>query len=400
MDQPKKKILFALYSLYNGGAEKSLVNLLNELPPDKYDIDIVTFKPGGMFVSQVPSYVNILDVPNDLAKLYGNINEAGSYFLTKLIGTAISKVRYRNSNQKGYRWEHFYSSKIDKLKKTYDIAIAYSVGEILYYIDEKVNAKRKIVWVHNDYISMGYSKMYDHSHMRNMDTIVSISALCVKILQEEFPDLSDKCMYLQNITSSLVVKRRAEEFYPSEYGEQMNILLSVGRLNQQKGFDMAIKAATILKTKGIMFKWFVIGDGQLKDELTRQINESGINDCFVLIGTKQNPYPYIKNCLVFVQPSRFEGKSVVLDEAKILGAPIVATAYPTVKDQIEDGNEGIIVDMSPEAIAEGIERMIENNELREHIHLYLTSREYGNQAEVDKYIELIDQINAKQNIND
>ena len=121
--------------------------------------------------------------------------------------------------------------------------------------------------------------------------------------------------------------------------------------------------------------------------------KENVEDCFILLGVRENPYPYIKNCNFVVQSSRYEGKSVVLDEAKILCKPIVATAYPTVKDQVEDGKEGLVVEMSPNGIAQGVKQMIENEVLRKNIEQYLSHHEYGNQNEVQKYMDLIDKEN-------
>ena len=145
-----------------------------------------------------------------------------------------------------------------------------------------------------------------------------------------------------------------------------------------------------MKDSGLNFKWFVIGSGELKDALSKQIQALGVEDCFVLLGARENPYPYIKNCSIFIQPSRYEGKSVVLDEAKILAASIVATAYPTVGDQLQDKVEGMVVPMNAEGIAEGLLKMAKNEELRKRYSDYLASREYGNQKEIEKYMQLID----------
>lgn len=153
---------------------------------------------------------------------------------------------------------------------------------------------------------------------------------------------------------------------------------------------MAIDAAYMLKRKHIQFQWFILGNGPLEKSLKDKIKQKDVGDCFHLLGAKENPYPYIQNATIFVQTSRFEGKSVVLDEAKIIGAPIIVTNYPTVKDQIEDGKEGIIVPMNPEGIAAGIERMLTDTSLRQNIQTYLSEHEYGNQKEVQKYIDLID----------
>ena len=378
-----KKIVFVMQSLYNGGAERSLVNLLNGLPKDKFDISLLLFKQEGMFLKQVPEYVHILDTPTPLKKLFSPVRGAGKYAITKVYGTIKSrKVERKAPEQAAYRWQKYYSPKIPELDKVFDIAVAYISGEVMYYVAEKVQAKSKYVWIHNDYRAAGHPQKYDYKYFEDMNGIISISDECVKIFNEEFPEFKSKTYCIPNLTSSIVIKKRSNEFYPSEYKKEGNEILSIGRLSKQKGFDLAIRAASKLKRRGVLFEWYVIGSGELEDELKSEIVKMGVSDCFILLGTRENPYPYIKNCTVFVQPSRWEGKSVVLDEAKILAKPIVVTSYPTVKDQILDGKEGIIVDMNPEAIANGIEILMKD------LQGYLSTHEYGNQVEVKKYIDL------------
>ena len=386
-----KNILIVMPTLYNGGAERSLVNFLNEIPKGKYNIDILLFKRSGMFLKQVPSEYTILETPKDLKRMYGPIKETGIFTPWRILGNVMAKLMTKNSRaMRGFRWKYFYGPTIKKLDKKYDVALAYISGEILYYVDEKVNADKKIVWIHNDYRQAMHPRKNDYKHLKNMDSIVSISDECVDILKDEFPEFADKTYMIENITSSITLEKQAKEFYPKEYKDDTFNILSIGRLHEQKGFDMAIKAAKIIKKNNIKFKWFVLGSGELEAELKAMIKAEGVEDNFILLGTRENPYAYIKNCDLFVQPSRYEGKSVVIDETKILKKPIVVTNYPTVKDQIMDGKEGMIVDMTPEGIADGIIKMAGSEELRMEYVNFLSSKEYGNQKEIDKYLELID----------
>lgn len=385
-----KKLLFVIPTLGGGGAERSLVNLLNELPADEFDIDLLLFKNTGIFLGQVPSNVKILEQTPALKGLYAPIKEAGVYLPRKVIGNACSRVFEKGmSAQKAFLWRHFYCKKIERLEKEYDVAIGYLGGESTDYVLDKVNAKKKIHWVHNDYRKLGMSKKYDIDVFRRVDAVVTISDECLNILEEEFPQYTDKLYCIPNITSSKVIRKRAEEFFPKEYEGISNILLSVGRLSEQKGFDLAISAAKTMKSNGLDFKWFIIGEGALRSKLEEQIKKDGVADRIILLGLRENPYPYIKNCDVFVQPSRFEGKSVVLDEAKILAKPIVATAYPTVRDQITSGNEGIIAELSAIGLAQVLEHILKNEELLIPIQNYLKSHEYGNSVEIKKYIALL-----------
>ena len=386
-----KKMIIVMPSLYNGGAERSLINLLNELPLDKYEIDLLLLKKIGMFIDQIPDGVNLLNTPKDIKHLYSSLFKSGLVLPIRAFGNIVSKLFTQNSRERrGFRWKYFYGPLIKPIEKHYDIALAYISGEILYLVDEKISADKKIVWIHNDYRSAQHPKKYDYKHLKNMDAIVSISDACVNILKEEFPEFSSKIYMLENITSSVVVRNRSQEFYPNEFIKNQFNIVSIGRLHHQKGFDIAIDAAAEMKRENLDFHWFIIGTGELHEQLKKQIDTNGLQKYVKLLGARSNPYPYIKYCDLFVQPSRYEGKSVVLDEAKILGAPIIATAYPTVYDQLKDGKEGIIVPLSVEGLTDGIKDLMEHEQKRSILHENLIATDYGNQDEIKKYLTLLE----------
>ena len=385
-----KKILFVIYALGYGGAERSLVNLLQELPREKYQVDLLLFRKQGAFIQQLPDWVRVLDIPEELSGLYAPVHQAGKHTVTKVLGTVCGKIaRRKKKAAAAFRWRHFYSHKIKPIPGHYDVAVAYVGAEIMYFVRDKVQADRKVVWVHNDYRTAGYSEADDRPYFADMDEIVSVSEECVEVLRQEFPEYRDKMHYIANITSSALVKKQAEAFAPKEFADCACNILSVGRLWPQKGFDMAIEAARILKSRGFCFRWFVIGDGYLRKKLQKQIQNAGVEQEFILLGTRNNPYPYIKNCTILAQTSRYEGKSVVLDEGKILCAPIVTTAYPTAADQIANGKEGLITEMSPEGISDGIAALLTDETQRQKLKQYLSNREYGNQQEVEKYCKVL-----------
>lgn len=386
-----KKILFIMHNLGFGGAERSLVNLLHELPENQYAVDVLLFQRKGALLPQLPSWVRVLHTPEDLNALYGPVRSAGRLMFTKIVGTAVARLaRKTRKARSAYRWKNYYCAKLQQLEENYDVAIAYGGSELMYYMMDRVNAHRKLVWIHSDYRTGAYSAPDDRPYLAAAHGIVSISMVCVDILKDIFPEFQQKIYCIENITSSALLKQRAEEFVPAEYQTNRCILLSVARLSQEKGVDLAISAASIMKQNGMQFHWYVLGDGPDRKKLENQIKKLGVADCFFLLGNHTNPYPYIKHCTALVQPSRWEGKSMVLDEAKILGIPIVATAYPTVYDQIAEGKEGVITPISGEGIAQGVERLLRDQGQMVAIRTYLAAEEYGNTYELSKYIDLID----------
>lgn len=392
----KKRVLFVIMSLENGGAEKSLVNLLNELPAEVYDIDLLLFRRTGIFLKQVPEHVHFIGYSRILEALYGKIDLRAIknyplYVLKYAVWLAAQVGERAGNARRAWRWKQVYRRIIPSLEGDYDAALAYLEGDASYFVMDRVpGARRKILWIHNDYRQSNFPKKYDRTYFERADGLVSISKACVDILKEEFPECSDKIFCVENITSSQVIRKRGKEFSPKEYQEGCFKILSVGRLELQKGFDLAIKAASILKARGLQFVWYVVGEGSLRAALERQIKEEGVEDCFFLLGIRENPYPYMAGADILAQTSRYEGKSVVIDEAKILGLPMVVTNYPTAGDQLKDGEGGLIVDICPVGIADGIMRCAKDRSLLDGLKGFLLEHEYGNQDEVHKYMDLID----------
>ena len=396
MSTKRIRILFVMLSLYNGGAEKSLVNLLNELSPEKYDISLFLLRKEGLFLNQVPDYVRIIEPSKELKCLYGKVSlfniHAYPLYFVKVLGTLISKLFTSSvAEEKYFRWNKFYSHYIPQIEESFDIVAAYITLETMFFASDKIpNGKKYYTWVHNDYISSGFSRKCDYPYFCKMDKVNSISNECVAILKEIFPEIQNKFIMIPNITSSKIIRRRASEFWPSEFRENSFNIISIGRLSEQKGFDIAIKSAKILKDKGVKFQWYVIGSGNLKKKLQTQIEINNILNEFHLIGVRDNPYPYIKYCNLVIQTSRWEGKSVVLDEAKILQKPILVTDYATVRDQILDGKEGIITRIDANSIADALINLIEDNSKLEKLTCYLSEHEYGNQNDIEIYMDLFD----------
>lgn len=388
----KKKLLIVMMNLNNGGAERSLVNFLQLCDYDRYDIDLLLFKKEGMFLEQVPIKVNMLESCREIRTLYSNL--WGGIFSLKscwlkmiqIFGTYISAKSTKSGIEKGqYRWINFYRKHIPILAKKYDTAISFVEGEPMYYLVDKVTAQKKIAFIHTDYSKINANIEYDLAYFEQLDKVISISNKCVSILKEMFPTVKNKFMLLPNLISSDVIKKMANEFQPVEMTENITYLLSIGTLTRLKGFDMAVQAAKILKERGLKFKWIIIGKGIKHEELQKQVNSNHVEDVIFFIGARLNPYPYIKKANIIVQTSRYEGKSMVLDEAKILGKPIVVTNYDTVRDQIDD-KEGIIVGMSPAEIANGIMKM---NKMQDKYEMYLKQNEYGTEKEIEKYYEVL-----------
>ncbi|MBR4331683.1 MAG: glycosyltransferase [Clostridia bacterium] len=393
----KKRILFAMPFLDEGGAEHALVNLLNHLPKERYDIDLLLFSKTGMFLRDVPEWVNVLDTPPGLYEAYNSVRgrkggpHRWSMVFRRYFWTAVCRFRAKgNINlSRQLRWEYSYKKSIPPLQGTYDIAVGYIDGEILYYIVDKVNAKRKIGRISNDYRSSGWNAVLDKPYYSALDAIISVSESSAEIFSGVFPNLRDRCTVIHNLISPEDIRRRAEAFTPNDMKNDVPAILSIGRLTEQKGYDMAIDAMAALKKKGKRCRFYIMGTGAEEKNLKHQRDSLGLTDEVIFLGQKQNPYPYLKAADIILQSSRWEGKSNVLDEAKVLCKPIVSTAYPTLGDQIHQG-EGLVVELSAQGIADGLEKMLDQPQLRKSFEDYLGSCHFGNEELLSKYIRVLE----------
>lgn len=379
-----------------GGAQKSLVSFLNTLPSELFEVTLMLINTEGILFKQIPPYVLVLDAPVSLKALFAPISSKFFWKNPSLKYTLLKTyfaVKYRLLKNNQFSFEQnlwkYWSKYISELRTNYDISMAYIEGLCSYYLVDKVSAKSKILWVHTDYNKVTASPLFDLSYFELADSIVTISDICKISLQGNFPQLSNKIKVLANISSKQLITEMAEDesiddkVFTSPNGLK---LLSIGRLSHEKGFDVAVDVANILRKKGHSFCWFVIGEGSQRKMLIKKIKKMKLDQHFKLLGLKTNPYYYISKADIIIQPSRWEGKSIVLDEAKILCKPILVTDYPTVTDSIENNKNGIIVHFEISSIVKGIEQMIINADLRDALSKQL---HHSNEEEIEKYLEIM-----------
>lgn len=278
---------------------------------------------------------------------------------------------------------------LPKLDKEYDVVISYAWPHDI--IANKVKAKKKVAWVHTDYSKLEIDNELDLKVWNQFDYIASVSDACRESFLSTYPTLKEKVMVVENITSPNFIKKMAEEELPHNIEKSQTFnLVSVGRLSYVKGFDLAIEALKLLHDMGLTnIKWYIIGYGGYEKELKDLISKHDLKDSFFLLGKKTNPYPYIKNCDLYVQPSRYEGKAVTVSEAKILGKPILITKYPTASSQIENGVDGLICELSVPGLAKGIEGFYHNQELKNILVNNIKNKDFSNSYELDKLYKII-----------
>lgn len=395
----KKNLLFVIPSLSAGGGEKSLVNLLSQINYDLYNVDLFMLNQEGIFMEFLPKQVNVLSLPgtyklfslplfNSTWKLLQSRKLSLIYH--RIIFTIKNKYIADVSKREQNTWKQL-SRSIDKFEKKYDAAIGFLEKTSTYLCIDKVDARQKIGWVHIDYDKLGMDPEFDFPYFKKLSRIVTVSEECANIFMKRFPCQKEKVDIIYNIVSPAIINKMAnqklEDCYFKKGGEI--IILTIGRLHDQKGLDIAIRACKGLLEKGHKIKWYVIGEGDERENLTNLIEESGIGEHFKLLGLKSNPYPYLKHADIYVQSSRFEGKSIAIDEAKILNKPIVVTDFSTAKDQIENNVNGLIIDMDSDALVRGIETLIMDPSLRNTFIQNLKKEKLGTEDEINKLYKII-----------
>ena len=396
----KKRIFISMHYLELGGAEISLIGLLQALDYSRYDVDLFIHRHQGELMQFIPREVNLLPEITAYACIESPWTEAirrGQFGVAW--GRLKAKWRARRYQPRDASLPqnaifqyiaHETEPYLPSLKHygEYDLAISFLQPH--NYVLSKVNAKKKACWIHTDYTKVEFDVDVELSIWSAYDQIVSISQDVTGTFLQVFPSLGNKIIEIENILSSEFVRKRADETnvaseIPKEEG-RVN-LLSVGRFTDAKNYDNVPDICKRVREQGIDLRWYIIGYGD--EALIRQkIHEASMEKFVVLLGKRVNPYPYMKACDIYAQPSRYEGKSVTVREAQMLCKPVVITNYATAKSQIKDGVDGVIVPKDNEGCAKGIADFIRNIQLQNEIKNYLHDHDYGN-VDGSKKIDLL-----------
>lgn len=395
-----KKILFVIESLSCGGAEKSCVTLLNLLDYHKYEVSLQLFSRGGEFEEFLPHEVHILDEINIKKFLNKSIFSRIKYsffhkkyallFASMKFSLLIRLKKLSHASLARIWWESF--SPFISQSQHYDIAIAYAQAVPTFYVSQKVKAPLKISWVNAMYKLTGRERTYQRSLYEKIHKIVCVTPDVKNAFKDVYSDYANKMYVVKDIVDSAYISKLANQSFPyrDEKKEGRKIIVTVGRLNKYtKGYDIALQVCNILKEREIEFCWYVVGDGNYREEMETYISEHQLKGYFILVGAKVNPYPYMKNADIYVQTSRSEGYGLTIAEARLLNKPIVTTEYDSVYHQMIHGKNGLVTSFEPSDIADAIELLLQNRELYDSIVEYQKAEKKGNTEELEKFYALI-----------
>ena len=395
----KKRIFISMHYLELGGAEAALIGMLQAMDYDRYDVDLFLHSHQGEMMQFVPKGVNLLPEIKEYAMIERPLLEALRKGCFRVV-LARLKAKWqfkRYLKRKGLKesaaaFQYVGNAvaqvlpSLENLGK-YDLAISFLNPHNI--VRDKVKAKKKVCWIHTDYTRIDVNADLELPVWASYDHVISISSDVTRTFLQVFPSLKDKIVEMENILSTEFVRKRAEEFDTGRelVGDGVKVL-SVGRFCEAKNYDNVPDICRRVREKGINLRWFLIGYGD--DSLIRQrIQEADMEEYVIILGKRSNPYPYIKACDIYVQPSRYEGKSVTVREAQILCKPVVITDYPTAKSQIRHGIDGVIVPLDNEGCAKGIVDFIQNRLVQYQIVNYLQNHDYGNESEIQKLYDLV-----------
>lgn len=402
----KKKLLILGITMNSAGTEKSFLSFASCLDYEKYDVTLLLAKKEGLFLPLIPPQVTVKELPY-----------AGDFFLLsgKNAAKTILSCFAKKHPQVLFEILPFFLQIVFSPKKRssaavrmwcrlmrylpapeeeYDAAVAYWGDRTMFYMVDRIRAKKKIAWLHFDY---GHPERDDETYLHYFsacDRVVTVSQKVDEALRSHLPQIAGKCVMMENIQNPRQIWKLAltgEGFPDRNYTGRR--ILTIGRISEQKGLDFIPPVLKRLRADGYEVRWYIVGDGD-KDEKTKlimQAMECEVADMLILLGTTVNPYGYLRDCDYYVMTSRYEGRPITVEEAKIMWRPILVTNYLSASEQLNNGEYGLICDISEEGIYRGVRQLLDDPELCDRFTETLNRASFGNEGEMRKFTAMLEE---------
>lgn len=398
-----KKVLFVINTLGCVGAETALIELLKSLDEKEYELSLYVLMGQGEMIDKIPENVKLL---NDHYCKDSVLSKQGKQAMMKTVwrsfwenGNVFGKFAYIVRTFSAMRRTgKFQPDKIlwrvisdgsPRFEETYDLAVAYLEGGSTYYVADHVKAKKKAAFIHIDYESSGYAKGMDRNCFDKIDRIFTVSDEVKKHFQNVYPKYQDKVKVFHNIINQDEIRRKAEEETGFEDHFDGVRLLTVGRLTYQKAYDIAIDAMKLIKDRGYKVRWYILGEGSERPALEKKVKELGLEKEFLMPGAVSNPFPYYKQADIYVHATRFEGKSIAIQEAQTLGCAIIASDCNGNREQIVQEKDGLLCQLNPESIAEAVISLVEDRDKRIRLGNAAKEKDIVHKGEIKLLLELM-----------
>ena len=397
-----KKILFVINTLGQAGAETALLELLRQIDPKQYEVSLFVLMGQGEMISRVPDTVKIC---NRTFRDCSVLSAEGRKGLVRTIlkamlrrGTVLRLFPYLVKNFLAMRkrgkilpdkllWRVL-SDGADRLQEEYDLAVAYLEGGSTYYVADWVRAKRKAAFVHVDYAQAGYTKDLDLDCYRKYTKVFAVSDEVKTAFLKVYGEYAGKTEVFHNILNPESIRSKAQTGQGFAEPFEGIRIVSVGRLTAQKAFEVSIDAMKLVKDAGRKVRWYVFGEGDQRKMLEERIAKLGLKEDFLLPGAVSNPYPYMKQADIYVHASRFEGKSIAIQEAQILGKPILASDCSGNREQVIQDVDGLLCEFCAEGICEGILQLLDDADRRERLGRAAAEKNKAENTEIVKLLSL------------
>lgn len=362
-----KKILFVVKNMNVGGVEKSLLSLLNTIDRKEYEVDVLLLEEYGGFMDAIPNWVNVI-ISKDYPLIKDEVNlpplQVIKHYLKdcKIVRASKLLPAYILSKATG-DYSFYYKAVFDgfqNLEKHYDIAVAYTsiINYLAWLVDYHVDADEYIGWVHFDVSKYPPDRTMLLNTHRQMKKIFIVSQSALDSFVQMFPELKEKCELRYNVVDRKQILRLSEERVECIKEPHVKTIVTLGRLTSEKGQDIVPEVAAKLKEAGVVFRWYLIGDGGLSKIIKEKSKALGVESEVILLGTKINPYPYLKQADLYVQTSIHEGYCITLAEAKVFGVPIVSTEFAGAHEQLDTREDCMVVARNANAIVDGVEKLL------------------------------------------
>lgn len=389
-------MVFILYDLNLGGTEKSLISLLHTIDTEKYDAEVLLMRDFGALRSHLPKgtkltvfpyshrVINELEIPLP----YQIITQLKNGSLLKVLSLLILYFKIRILGDWSFLYNHVLRG--ISFERNYDVAIAYAGPHdfITYFIYKKVTAKKKVQWIHFDIEKVITNFNFGRKYYPFFDRVFCVSQSAKDIFVRHFPKMTSKTEVFHNIVSETEIKKQAllgETFADDFDGIR---LLTVGRFTKEKGQHLIPDVAKRLKDSGVRFQWYLVGDGIEKSAVEKMGYDLKVDAQLIFLGEKQNPYRYMQDCDMYIQPSLHEGYGITVAEAKVFNKPIVVTDFASAKDLITNNVTGLIADISAEYLYFCVKKLLQEQGLRQKFIMNLET-EPRNSSDIAKLTSII-----------
>ena len=398
-----KELLFVINTLGRAGAETALVELLDRLDPEEYRAELYVLTNQGDMVSEIPKHVRLLNRhfeaisvldPEGQKALCRQVWKAMFNRLTVvkcfpyLIKNFCAMLSERKVLPDKLLWRVM-SDGGQRMEKRYDLAVAFLEGGASYYVSNHVKADRKAAFLHVDYGRAGYTRSLDRDCYLKFDKIFAVSGEVKEAFLEVYPECESRTDIFHNLIDGerIHVKAKDSGGFEDDFSGQR--ILTVGRLTKQKAFEISVEAMKLLKDEGLRVRWYVLGEGDQRKVLEEQIRTLGLEEDFLLLGAVDNPYPYMLQADVYVHASRYEGKSIAIQEAQILGKAILVSDCSGNREQVEHDVDGMMCDLSPAGIEAGIGELLRDEGKRKRLGEAAACKHMAEEEELNKLLSLL-----------